>query len=233
MSTSDEAEVKTPRRSGRLEGRGSARLPGVRRLPPCRHRQHLDIRGRRTRSLRARAARALRHGAAHPAHRRARLGFGAQGSDELPVLGAPRGARRGDDDLEARGHGPEHHLRGDPHLFRQLLRARDREPSDPERQPGHQLHHGLGGQGPRPSSRRWRIATPRRSSCRRSRSGSSRTDRNATAAGSGLPTSWRRLEEACGERLLGPRLSVRDRGRAKRRSRAAKWWSNAAGAEAG
>ena len=47
---------ETPRRPGLIERRGAARLPGVRRMPSRRHRQHLDICRRRARCLRSHPA---------------------------------------------------------------------------------------------------------------------------------------------------------------------------------
>ena len=149
MSTTDEAEV---RRLGALvagEGRRAGRLPRLRRLPPGRDRQHRDFRRRRARGLRTVAARAQGHGPADSPHRPTGLGLGAQGGDQLSRHGEPRLPVRGAGDREDGRHGPQHGLRGDPHLLGQLLRPRDGKPGHPQRQPRHQLHHGPGLQGHR------------------------------------------------------------------------------------
>ena len=138
------------RAEGRSERRHGHGLPGVGRLPSCRHRQHLDLRRRLARSVRACPAGALDPGPPDPAHGRDRLGLDAEGDDELPVHRAPGGARRGAHDLQGHGHGHEHHLRGHPHLVGQLVRARDGIAGDPERQPRHRLHDGPRHQGRRP-----------------------------------------------------------------------------------
>ena len=67
MGTTDEAEMR--RLAARVAGGGrrGAGLPGLGRLSPGRHRQHLHLRGLRPAHLRAGPAGARRHGTQHPA----------------------------------------------------------------------------------------------------------------------------------------------------------------------
>ena len=73
-------------------------------------------------------------------HRGARDGVDVEGDDELSGDSEPVGAHRGVDDDGGRRGRPCDNLRGDPHLERQLVRARDREPVDPQRFTRHRLH---------------------------------------------------------------------------------------------
>lgn len=139
-----------PGRQDRRQGGVRRRLPGLGRLPPGGHRQHLDLRGLRAAGVRTPDAGADHAGTADPAHRPPGLGLDPEGDDQLLGDRQPADGLRGDDDDEGGGHGSGHHLRGDQDLVGHLVRARNRKPDDPERLPRHQLHDGSGAQRHRP-----------------------------------------------------------------------------------
>ena len=207
MSTTDEAEVKRMADLVEAAKEGRARrLSGVGRLSSGRHRQHLDLRRLRARYvferllpvLTAMGRRILHTGPAG-------LGLGPQGAHQLPRHRQPGDPLRGPGDREGRRHGPQHDLRGDPHLLGQLLRPRDREPGDPERQPRHQLHNGPGGEGREPVPGRGRPPGLCRWRCRRCwmRDLQGRRD-PLRRASEWSPNIVRRLEEATGLEVRAP-----------------------------
>ena len=143
MSTTDEAEVRRLAGLVTTAGGSAVDCPVSGRVSSGRHRQHLQLRRVRPVYFRADPACPGHHGPPHSAHRSGGLSLDPQGGHQLPGHRQPGVPVRSFDHVPAVRHRPEHCLRGYPHLVGQLVRSRDRDPGGPQRQPQHQLHHGL------------------------------------------------------------------------------------------
>ena len=151
MSTTDEAEVKRLGALVEAKGRAADRLPGVRRLSSRRHRQHRHLRRLRATGTFERAV-----ADAHDGLGRRILHTGPLGSASVLKVVTNYLATANLVTL-VRGIGRRcARWRGmDLNTTYEAIRISSGTPSStrprvaghPQRQPGHQLHHGSGGQG--------------------------------------------------------------------------------------
>ena len=180
-STNDRHELERLAALAAAQGIGLPRGAGHRRRPPRRRRARSPcIVGGDPDGLRRSPAGVRGDRRPGLPRRPARQRLGAQGDHEHARVHPPRRRRRGADAGQARRARPGAGVRGDQGELRQQLRARDREPGDPQRQLRHRLHARSRLQGsrlrPRPRRRARRAARARRrSSSRRSAAPARRT----------------------------------------------------------
>ena len=167
MSTTDSAEIRRLAPKVAATGATAHGMPGIGRLPPCRHGQHLDLRGRLARRF-ERALPVLSI-LGHQILHTGELGSASMLKVMTNFLCTVHLVALAEalTTCKALGLDMNTTYEAHPHLVGQFVRARDRVAGDPERQPRHRLHDGPRHQGRGPVRPAGARPPACRSSCRR------------------------------------------------------------------